>query len=318
MSEQRPVDRTDISQTDWRGFEDRDEYVVPTVVEEPGPQAGEVPPRRGRRRVVLPVVLLVATCLSTFVAGGLIYALLIMTILLCHEMGHFLQARRYGVRASLPFFLPMPFSPFGTFGAVIVMDPRIGDRKALFDIGVTGPLAGLVPTLICCVVGVMKLAPPAPLPANMDPMLQFGDPLLLEFLYWLRFGPIPQGYDVLINPWLWAGWVGLLVTSLNLMPIGQLDGGHVLYAMIRRRAHVVAKVLLVAAAIGVVVFGYIWWLLMVVLLVVFGPKHPPTARDEAPLGRWRYVLGWLALAFIVVGFTPNVFPRVAQSLLPWL
>jgi len=208
----------------------------------------------------------------------------------------------------------MPISPFGTFGAVIAMSPRIRDRRALFDIGITGPLAGLVPTLVCCVVGV-QLSHPAPLGPNA---IQYGDPLLLKLLYRWQFGPLPEGWDVTLNPFLWAGWVGLFVTALNLIPIGQLDGGHVLYAIIRRRAHRVAvlllsaaAVLLAVAAVAVTVFRHAWWspiilwTPMIILLAVIGPKHPPTARDDVPLGFWRHVLGWLMLAFIAISFTPR-------------
>lgn len=299
-----------------------EEYGTAADVDERQRQAGAGPPGVPRRRLRLHVLLFIATCLSTAFAGlfffgyvgGLTYSLLIMTILSCHEMGHYLQARRYGVRATLPFFLPMPLPPLGTLGAVIAMEPRIGDRRALFDIGITGPLAGLVPTLVCCVVGVQMVDEPIPLGVDSG---QYGDPLLLELLYRLRFEPIPEGWDVPVNPVLWAGWVGLLVTSLNLIPIGQLDGGHVLYAMIRKRAHRVARFLLLGAVaavlIGLFVFRY-WplrvWLPMLLLLVLIGPKHPPTANDDVPLGGWRYVLGWLALAFIAIGFTPRPFIRL--------
>lgn len=320
MSDPADFDGTDLASNP---FGPDEEYVMSAVEDEARPEVGDLPPRRGRR-VRLPVLLFVATCLSTVLAGGqftffpvgdwfhwhfylnyrdgMVYAALVMTILFCHEMGHFLQARRYGVRSSLPFFLPLPISPLGTLGAVIAMEPRIGNRKALFDIGITGPLAGLVPTLICCVVGVQIAKAPAPVGMYTT---QFGDPLLLKLLYHWRFGPMPEGCDVPLNPVLWAAWVGLLVTSLNLMPIGQLDGGHVLYAIMRKRAHIVATVLLFGAAVAVIAFGYVWWTLMLVLLVLMGPKHPPTAGDDVPLGAWRYVLGWLMLAFIAIGFTPT-------------
>jgi Zn-dependent protease len=316
------------------------ELIIATVVDEGPPPVAALAPRRWRLRLILPLVLFVLTCATTFLAGaglqilqlgpggvaelkfqhgqvfriapgwaiylhawaGCVYAGSLMTILMCHEMGHFLQARRYGVPASLPFFIPVPIGPIGTFGAVIGMSSRIRDRRALFDIGITGPLAGLVPTLICCIVGV-QLAHAGPVAPTAR---QYGDPLLLKLLYRWEFGPLPEGWDVAINPLLWAGWVGLLVTAINLIPIGQLDGGHVLYAMMRRQARGIATVLLVAAAVGVVVFGYVWWTLMLVLLFLMGPKHPPTARDDVPLGFWRYVLGWLALAFIAIGFTPNI------------
>lgn len=258
----------------------------------------------------MPILLFIATCVTTYLVGlltfgtdGWQYCLALMTILGCHEAGHFFQARRYRVPASFPFFIPIPAPPIGTLGAVIGMSPRIMDRRALFDIGITGPLAGLVPTLICCVVGV-QLSHLAALAPNA---IRYGDPLLLKLLYRWQFGPLPDGYDVIINPLLWAGWVGLLVTALNLMPIGQLDGGHVLYALVRRHAHRVATLLLVVAAVAVIVFGYYWWTLMLVLLVIMGPKHPPTVRDDVPLGFWRTLLGWLTLAFILLGFTPKPF-----------
>ncbi len=280
-----------------------------------------------RRWVALPLLLFVATWLSTLAAGGLSHAVQVglesglaaglaagllegakfavplMTILMCHEMGHFLQARRYGVYASFPFFIPMPLSPLGTLGAVIAMEPRIGDRRALFDIGITGPLAGLVPTLVFCVVGLhwseYKVPP--------EGSLIFGDPLLFQWLTESVLGPRPPGHEVLVHPMAFAAWAGLLVTSLNLIPIGQLDGGHILYALLGRKAHPVAIGLLLAAvlmvALNFAVYGP--WLLVVVLLIALGPRHPPTRNDHARLGWVRVVLGWLTLAFIIIGFTPQ-------------
>jgi membrane-associated protease RseP (regulator of RpoE activity) len=273
--------------------------------------------RPRRRRRLLPLLLFVATCLSTLLvamgdpeqtgwltalATGLRYSIPVMTILLCHEMGHYVQAHRYGVYASLPYFIPMPASPFGTFGAVIAMEPRIGGRKALFDIGITGPLAGLVPTLIFLVIGLhhSRLAMPE------TGSQVYGDPLLFRFLATSILGPIPKGYEVATDPMAFAAWVGLFITSLNLIPIGQLDGGHVLYALLRRRAHKVATLLLFSAVFLVILhYDSLWqWTVMLLLLLVMGPIHPPTANDEEPLGIGRIILGWLTLAFIVVGFTP--------------
>lgn len=270
------------------------------------------PPRRWR----LTAMLFVATCLSTLLAGvyfvgdgtflnGLRYSIPVMTILLCHEMGHYLQARRYGVHTSLPYFIPMPFSPLGTFGAVIAMEPRMGHRRALFDIGISGPLAGLVPTMIFLVVGLHQSSYGRPSP---DAML-FGDPLLFRFLANWILGPMPQGYEVVTDPMAFAGWVGLLVTSLNLIPIGQLDGGHVLYALLREKANKIATLLLLAA-VFLVAFNWrelMGWMLMLFLLMMMGPRHPPTADDSEPLGTGRTVLGWLTLAFIIIGFTPTPF-----------
>ena len=278
----------------------------------------EVRPVRRQRKRLLPAVLFAVTCLSTLWAGGIVqfldgnlwagtvqglrYAVPVMIILLCHEMGHFLQARRYGVHASFPFFIPMPFSPIGTFGAVIAMEPRMGGRRTLFDIGITGPLAGLVPTFIFLIVGLRN----STYVAESTDAFVYGHPLLFDFLAYCIVGPTPAGKMLQMDPMAFAGWVGLLVTSLNLIPIGQLDGGHILYALLRRRARKVA-VLLLMAALFVVVWN--WndlghWMLMIFILFFIGPIHPPTADDNEPLGRWREILGWLTLAFIVIGFTP--------------
>jgi membrane-associated protease RseP (regulator of RpoE activity) len=289
--------------------------------------------------VVLPSILFVVTCASTLFSGGVFsgplteglvalsenevalaarlllaslgtglwYALPVMTILICHEAGHFVQAWRYGVHASLPYFLPMPLSPFGTMGAFIVMERGAGDRKALFDIGISGPLAGLVPTLIFSIVGLWWSR------AEVVPQgaLLFGDPPLFRWFFEAMHGPLPEGYDMVVHPMAFAGWVGFLVTAINLFPIGQLDGGHVLYGLLRARAHAIALLVLFGATAAVVVALTVYgekgaqgWILMLFLLFLMGPRHPPTADDNVPLGFWRHVLGWLLLAYLPFGFTP--------------
>ncbi len=166
-----------------------------------------------------------------------------MTLLSCHEMGHFVQARRYRVPASLPFFIPIPSpSPIGTMGAVIGMDPRIPNRKALFDIGSTGPIFGLLPTLIFCYLGLAHGAEWIDR-ATIAPgdLFEFGDPLILQWMAAWVLGPAPENHILTIGAIGYAGWVGLLVTSLNLFPLGQLDGGHVLYAILGRRARPITR-----------------------------------------------------------------------------
>lgn len=279
-------------------------YVVPEPVEESPPPRAK-PSRPGWKR---PLVLFLATCASTYYVGGPIYALCLMTILVCHEAGHFIQARRHGVYASLPFFIPVPLQPIGTLGAVIGMSSSISHRRALFDIGISGPLAGLAPTLAFCYFGLVydsQLAPVNPLPGHE--MQSLGEPLLFRLFGWLHYGTIPDHQTIQIGSMAMAGWVGMLITALNLFPIGQLDGGHVLYALLRGRAHWVATLILLAAVGLVVLFRYYWWTLMLVLLMFMGPQHPPTGDDEMPLGTWRVVLGWLTLAFLPLGFTPNPF-----------
>ncbi|HWB08567.1 MAG TPA: site-2 protease family protein [Pirellulales bacterium] len=268
------------------------------------------PPAPTRRRLLLPAALFVATCFTTYKAAGLAFALPVMFILTTHELGHFFQALRYRVPASLPYFIPMPYSPFGTMGAVIGLRAHVGNRKALFDIGISGPLAGLVPAIACSIVG-LYLSPVIEIGGRGD-VTMLGEPLFFKLLKFLIFGPLDDGHDVLLHPVAYAGWVGIFITGLNLLPIGQLDGGHVLYALLLRRAHSIATLVLVAAAVGVAVFGYWGWSLMLALLFFMGPKHPPTADDTVPLGTGRTVLGWLTLAFVVLGFTPQPFYGLGQ------
>jgi membrane-associated protease RseP (regulator of RpoE activity) len=271
----------------------------------------------------VPAILFAATCLTTWFVGsfdqvvfavqrgvperiplallqGLKYAVPLMTILICHEMGHFVQARRYRVPATLPFFIPMPLPPLGTMGAVIAMDSRMGNRKALFDIGITGPLAGLAPTLIFCVVGLSLSG------YTREPS-QVGYPLLFEWLAQWILGPKPPGECIAAHPVAFAGWVGLLLTALNLIPIGQLDGGHILYGLFRRRANAVAALLLYGAILAIIWFRLFQWTLMIFLLLMLGTRHPPTADDQVRLGPVRIVLGVLTLLFIPIGFTPTPF-----------
>ncbi len=255
-----------------------------------------------RQRIPLtPILLFLACCISTFLVGGPIYALAVMGILVCHEGGHYVQARRYRVPASLPYFIPMPISPIGTMGAVIAMRGHMGSRKALYDIGISGPLAGLVPTLICCYVGlswsqVVPLRPGG---------LQFNVPLLFNWMEQWFFGPLEANQSIAAHPLAFAGWVGMLITALNLIPIGQLDGGHILYALLRQRAHAVAWILVFAAGAGMVLTQQYGWAPMLLLLMFIGPTHPPTANDDVPLGTGRVILGWLTLAFVIIGFTPS-------------
>ena len=131
--------------------------------------------------------------------------------------------------------------------------------------------------------------------------------MLFKLLAFLTFGPLDEGHDIVLHPLAYAGWVGIFITALNLIPIGQLDGGHVLYALLLQKAHRIATLLLFAAVAAVAVFGYWGWSLMLLLLLLIGPKHPPTADDSVPLGTGRIILGWLTLLFVIVGFTPQPF-----------
>ncbi len=237
------------------------------------------------------------------VLNGLTYSGALLLILGFHEMGHYLQARRYGIPASLPYFIPMPISPFGTMGAVIVQSEHAGNRKTLFDIAVTGPLAGLVVALPLMYLGLSQTTS-FPVPENHEG-IRYGDPPILLYMYESIHGVLPAGEEIQLTPLVFAGWVGIFITALNLIPIGQLDGGHIMYALLKRKAHLVAIVCLGGAV------GYMFYrqnstyALLVVLLSIMGPFHPPTHNDDVPLGWPRVVIGWLTMAFIFVGFTPT-------------
>ena len=159
--------------------------------------------------------------MSTFLVGGVWYALPLMIILLSHELGHYFLSKRYQVEATLPFFIPFPLSPFGTLGAVIKMKGIIPNRKALFDIGIAGPITGLIFTIPCIAVG-LKFSEIVALSEVSEPIIPLGSPILFTLMQNIIIGPLPDGQDVLLHPLAYAGWVGLFVTALNLLPIGHL------------------------------------------------------------------------------------------------
>ena len=262
-------------------------------------------PRRRGPRWGLPLVLFLLTCWTTSQkTESIAFGACIMLILLCHEFGHYLMARRRGVDASLPFFIPMPISPFGTMGAVIGMPPRQGNRRDIFDIGIAGPLAGLVPTLICCWYG-LKNSTVGPLVPSAELL---GEPLLMQWMVAFLHPDLGSNQGLYLHPVAFAGWAGLFVTTLNLLPVSQLDGGHILYGMLRQKSYPVANGVLAFAIVATVLNSWWQWSLMLVLLVAMGAEHPPTADDSVPLGTGRYWLGCLTLLMVPLGFVPNPFP----------
>lgn len=267
------------------------------------------PPPAPMRRLASPwlhLALFLGTILTTFLVGGPAYSAAIMVILTAHEMGHYLVARRHGVPASLPFFVPLPLPPFGTMGAVIRMDSLGADRRQLFDIGVAGPVAGLVLAVPACIVGIAlsKIVPLASLDQNSYVKLQ--SPLLFEWLAQLLHGTVPAGQDLLLHPIAFAGWAGLFVTALNLLPIGQLDGGHITYALFSRRWSQRISILAALLFAALAIFHNRSYILMATLTFLFR-NHPPTANDSVPLTPGRRALGVALLVVLVLCFTPNPF-----------
>lgn len=241
-------------------------------------------------------------------AKGLLFTFTLLTILGAHELGHYFACRHYGIRATLPFFIPAPptITLFGTFGAVIKIKEPIKSRRALFDIGIAGPLAGFAFALPAAVVGLI-FATPAP-PATVSAAssgIQFNDPLL--FILISKLLALPKWIEW--NPIYWAAWGTLLVTALNLFPVGQLDGGHVLYAIAGRRTHTwISRIVAVgcaALAVLSIVLNqppvYLLWTFVLLFLMKVG--HPPVIEEE-PLGKARVALAIFALLVFLLCFMP--------------
>jgi membrane-associated protease RseP (regulator of RpoE activity) len=240
---------------------------------------------------------------------GLWYSGTILAILGCHELGHYLACRYYNVDASLPFFIPAPLMT-GTLGAFIRIREPIPSKRMLFDIGIAGPLAGFVVAVPALFLGLWmsRLDPLIPLDHLPPGVISYsiGEPLLFKLGSSLLWGASPEGYSLNLHPMAFAAWFGLLATALNLFPIGQLDGGHISYALLGRRSvYVTWGMMGVAACLCFFSMSWIMWtVLMAVILFRFGARHPRTPDEHIPLDRARLVLAFVALAIFVACFTP--------------
>ncbi|MFW6051608.1 MAG: site-2 protease family protein [Myxococcota bacterium] len=301
------------------------------------------------RRFTAPLVLYALTVLSTLYAGarlvqpgpvetadllrpevllsGWTYALPLMAILTCHELGHYVMAQRHRVDASPPYFIPLPFVIFGTLGAVIRMRGAIRSKNALLDVGAAGPLAGMVVALPLVAYGIATSSV-EPVPDDAVLIIE-GRSLLYLGLLWLLKGPIPPGHDILLNPVAFAGWTGLFVTMINLLPVWQLDGGHVAHALLgdrqhrlSRRVHRLLPVIGIAVSLfyggrswlrgdepARLVYGVmagmpwvVWALVLLLLMRLGGREHPPTGAE--PLTPGRRTTAVLTLALFVLLFMP--------------
>ncbi len=264
--------------------------------------------------------------------GGAAFALSLLAILVAHEFGHYLMARYHGTAVTLPYFLPLPFSYFGTLGAFIRIKEPPKNRRVLLDIGLAGPLAGLVVAIPVLLVG-LALSPVSPLPMALHPqqgvMLEGNSVLYLlakwvvkgqwlphpldygnlsPWAYWIRYfftgRPLPLGgVDVVLHPIAWAGWAGLLVTALNLIPLGTLDGGHVLYSLVGRQT---ARRLYPWLMGALFALGWVWsgWWLWVGLLFFLGRTYAEPLDRITPLDSRRKILAWLGVVLFVLLFTP--------------
>lgn len=269
--------------------------------------------------------------LATSIGPAAAFTASLMAILLAHEFGHYLVARHHNTAATLPYFIPFPFSPFGTVGAVIVQKEAHKNKRVLLDIGIAGPLAGFIVAIPILLLG-LSISEVDTLPRTLQPgtglslegssliylMLKyavFGEWLpqpasygsVAPLLYWLRYFftglPVPLGgIDVMLHPVAWAGWAGLLVTALNLIPAGQLDGGHIIHGLLGNRAPVLRPVILVAlVALGLVWSG--WWL-WALLIFFLGRAYAEPLDQITPLDDRRKALAVLGLLLFVLVFTP--------------
>jgi membrane-associated protease RseP (regulator of RpoE activity) len=250
---------------------------------------------------------------STFgnLAAGLSFSIPLMLILFSHEMGHYVVARRNNVDVSPPYFIPAPFPSIffiGTFGAFIRMRSPARTRRVMFDIGAAGPWAGVVPAVIAVAIG-LKLSEVAPLDTTGGG-LQLGNSILFWALSYAVLGVDPNSVNVNLHPIAFAGWIGLLVTTLNLLPVGQLDGGHVIYALFGRWHRTIARLFIVFCVMMVVVplsMGSAYWggwLFWVVFLFFLGLGHPATVDADTPLDPRRRAFAWATIALFVVTFSP--------------
>jgi membrane-associated protease RseP (regulator of RpoE activity) len=291
----------------------------------------------------LPLVLIALTFLSTFYVGafheldrfpttaeellaGWVFSIPLMAIFLAHEFGHFFAGRYHRIDVSPPYFIPLPLF-LGTLGAVIQIRERIRSRNALLDIGAAGPLAGMAVAIPVLIYGIAT-SPVRPLPET-GYLMEGRSLLYLAVLYGLK-GPIAEGYDVSLTPTALAGWAGLLITMINLLPFGQLDGGHVAYALLGRRQNRISRIILrllplVAVLVGIAyampsylegargaqlglearagIHWLMWAIVLWFLTRATGPDHPPT--EDTVLSPARQVVGWLTLSLFVLLFMPS-------------
>ena len=246
-------------------------------------------------------------------AGGLWYSVTILAILGAHEFGHYYYCRRYNVDASLPYFIPFPIAMTGTLGAVIRIREAFPTRTVLFDIGVGGPIAGFLVLVPALFIG-MTMSTIVPVPTGPG-VFYMGEPLLFKVAAWLNFGSIPSDHTINIHPMVFAAWFGMLATALNLLPFGQLDGGHITYATLRRWSTPISLAT-VGTAI-VMTYNSTSWVfmtfMMLLMLVLLGPRHPRVIYEQEPLARGRRLVALFALVMFILCFTPVPLDEIVQG-----
>ena len=287
----------------------------------------EMPPStqceaKQRPKLLVPIILFLLTAATTIVSGaalkgidpfknpsrlleGLPFSLTLLTIILAHEFGHFFASQRHGVQASLPYLIPaLPLITPGTFGAIIKARAQDINKKALLDIGAAGPLAGFIVAIAATTIG-LHLSKVATLPRTGEGY-GLGSSIIFQILSYLIIGSVPDNQAILLHPAALAGWIGFLMTSVNLLPIGQLDGGHIAFALFGKSNRAISITMIML----LLIFGiFIWqgWLFSAFLVTILfvRHRHPPLPDSQAVLGWKRKLIGWLSLVVFVIIFLPS-------------
>ncbi len=317
------------SHSDLPDLADAIETGVPEL--EPSPYA--TPPfhngsiRKAKKRkipaLLVPIILFLLTSITTLLAGayqvggnpfrdptelskGIPFAFTLLLILFCHEMGHYLTSKKYGVDTSPPYFIPGPWFPFGigTFGAFIRIKSPIFKKRALLNIGAAGPIAGFVVSLVAVFIG-LKSSQIVEMTAG-GALLRLGDPLIFTLIADLLGKTPAEGYDIALNSVAFAGWIGFFVTTLNLLPIGQLDGGHIMYALVGKKSRYIS----IASILGLILMGSVaWkgWFVWAGLTALIGVRHPPVIDEDEALDFKHRLVVLASVMIFILTFMPNPF-----------
>ncbi len=237
-------------------------------------------------------------------SSGLPFSLSLLTILLFHEFGHYLMSRKYNVEATLPYFIPAP-SFIGTFGAIIKMKSTVRSKKALINIGATGPLAGFFIAIPFLFYGLLN----SKMTQIKGEAMFLGDSIIMKLATYIVWGNIPEGYDIVLHPVAFAAWIGMFVTAMNLIPVGQLDGGHIIYAMFTKNFK---KITFISLLILLILGLSKWegWLIWSFLLFILGKNHPPVEDVFEDLPLREKVIGYLSIVVFLLTFIPTPFKSV--------
>lgn len=262
-------------------------------------------PKSGESRIHLNIFLFLVTIATTISAGylfrgsileGIAFSIAILAIVGAHETAHYFAAKKHNVKATLPYFVPAP-TLIGTFGAVINVKSAIPDKNALFDLGVSGPIVGFIVTIPVLIIGIL-LSTVVPLQQNM---LTFYPPLLMQIVMYFVSPQIPSGYELFVHPVAFAGWVGIIITMLNLMPVAVLDGGHISRSLFNTKVH---QYVSVAGIIVTVLLGWYAMAILMALFLLMAKTHPGALDNVSKLSRNRKIIAVLTLVIFILCLTP--------------